>query len=568
MASSKLDEHQSLRDLIAQVKVTLPAPEPVSKPTTPTKNKRPCVTYEDALTSQSTPDTTSSYVTAIEELLNEEDAAEGQDLEYPSFATSSASGIQQLELFAGGSDNVATKAVASGMAVKASRPSSPLRSHMPSAEHDIDDSHSSSNGFQSTAKRTFVHDSERVVAAHTAAEECGLTISQQQVGRKNSQQQNGRTSFSLLPAIDEEQFSPFNWATRDGVTPPHDTAERGLSTSNSSFSLSSDASTVVPEGFTYASVARHGGPKRSQQQHVAAPGSHTSPIDSHPPRSQSILSPSSIPSSSDSSSSLHNSEIWSTGDKRRAYHAGPRPGQLINHLLSQPLIFTYTSPHEITNCSLNSCRAPTSSFDHRTVLCPRCGELSIVRYCSTCHLHADLRRHYIQDCGRRLNSLSLIDIKTAKPLNRPRRSFINVSNATADSFERYRQATNLCYPSIGNAEYHIFDDVDLMIAGEGPDFTPTPQNLSRYRGCGKAITGVVFSDYDGQMKWRFRGLLNSLLSLGHDSGKQAPLECATFFTWIKDKLREMDAWDERMIDRVYFAMQLEFGYRVPARLWD
>lgn len=242
-------------------------------------------------------------------------------------------------------------------------------------------------------------------------------------------------------------------------------------------------------------------------------------------------------------------------------------GRAIELLVSQDRHFSYNRSHTLTNCNLRSCNKPTTSTDISTCVCPRCGPFSIVRYCSVVHLHADLRRHYIEDCTRRTNMLALIATGTLEPFNKPTRPFIPANNPDNDSLERHRQAVHHSYPTNSQVSYCVFNDADILIAGEQGAFIPSPSLLGKYRGYGELIATVAMRD-QSVVKAQFVGTLEKVLAMGVSAGKNAPDKCRLLFNWIKVYFEGERQWDQSMMNRIALAMQLEFGYKVPLKLFE
>lgn len=242
-----------------------------------------------------------------------------------------------------------------------------------------------------------------------------------------------------------------------------------------------------------------------------------------------------------------------------------QPGQLSSALLSEAVTFSYQRPHKETCCPVPSCQQATA-FRH-SIICPRCGPLSFVRYCSLKHLHADIRRHYAQDgeCLRRPNHLHCIDEQSIEAHSKPHRAFIAVSSQMYDSFERHRQATYRSYPAyrFSDADYVIFNDADLISAAMASDAPFSLELLQAYRGRGTVVDYVQFP-YRTQAakKAAFAQQLDKLLWHGTSASAAVPLQCRQLFLSIKENLKSRNVWDVQMADRVIFAMKMEFMYTV------
>jgi len=239
-------------------------------------------------------------------------------------------------------------------------------------------------------------------------------------------------------------------------------------------------------------------------------------------------------------------------------------GLLSSTLVKDHPVFSYARPNVMAACWLPGCQQPTNSCDVRTTSCPRCGPYSYVRYCSIQHLHADVRRHYTEDCTRRPNHLPYLDESTIYTMNSPPRVFISCSIPLSDSFERYRQALYHSCPPDARSDYFVFSDADNLVANEGSDAFITSPMLARYRGTGSVVATIRISSMDVR-KAQFAAVLERLLSMGCAAGTIDATTCGVLFLFIKSDLRDRGMWDEVMIGRLCLAMQLEFGWRVPPR---
>lgn len=249
-----------------------------------------------------------------------------------------------------------------------------------------------------------------------------------------------------------------------------------------------------------------------------------------------------------------------------------RAGQMSAKILSSEPLFSYNQPHKMTNCWLSSCDRPTASSDGRTVICPRCGDHSYVRYCSITHLIADMRDHYTTHCGRRANLL-MLDERTVTPTRQAMREFIKVAEEDHDSVERHRQALYHAYPPESDtttistrppSDYYIFSDADRF---DATGLAVTVTNLNQYRGTG-SIAGRVRYNQNDPRKGLFATLLERLLVLGVSAGTANTGGCRMLFVWIKENLAGQGEWTEIMITRMCLAMQLEFGWNVDKNLRD
>lgn len=356
-----------------------------------------------------------------------------------------------------------------------------------------------------------------------------------------SQVRSAREGFDAMTPIHEEEF-----------------ADRVSSDQQHPYNNSPHFRTSVPES----------GPCFSAQTRVTTSSLPQGYNPNKPSASNSAQFPTS--STSDQAAERIAARIQASVSQSSLGNDQSQPGQMVAKLLSGPVIFSYIEPHKITNCWLSSCGDPTSSTDGQTVICPRCGDHSFVRYCSIAHLLSDMKDHYINHCGRRQNLL-IVDENTMTPLRASFRPFVRVGEQNHDSIERHRQALYHAYPPELQAnttrppsDYYLFSDADRFDAAGLP---MTPANLATFRGTGSIAGRVRFNASDPR-KPLFAELLERLLALGISAGTEKPRGCRLLFVWIKENLVGQHEWTEIMITRTCLAMQLEFGWNVELGLRD
>jgi len=356
-------------------------------------------------------------------------------------------------------------------------------------------------------------------------------------------------------------------ATSRGLpeTLAEDESPQQLSDMISRISLPSDTLRIVPEELSSVSVLHalnrtHHRPAIRPSSSKAPSGRTTPAKLRNPelhllrygsPNVQPLLTP-----------ALPNSLIPSAAYERFTQSASR--GWLKSKFLNEDLVFSYARPNVMTNCWLPTCQQPTKSRNIRTTTCPRCGPYSYVRYCSIQHLHADVRRHYIEDCRRRPNHLPYIDEHTISPASKPALRFLECVSTMHDSFERHRQALYHSFPPDAKSDYYIFGDADDLILSKLSDKTVTSAMLAKCRGTGPIVATIGLDVTDGR-KEQFTSVLERLLILGCAAGTMDEAACGMLFLFVKGDLKDQGIWDEAMTDRLCLAMQLELGWRVPSR---
>lgn len=139
----------------------------------------------------------------------------------------------------------------------------------------------------------------------------------------------------------------------------------------------------------------------------------------------------------------------------------PSTDQQIQPSQAQPSSSTQTRQHLIQFdtyqwlCRNQECRKSTSPYDGSTVICPRCGPYSLVRYCSKKCLFEDLLIHWGAECGE-YPLTQKADLLTIE------RRQINILPALPDldNINRPERHRQLVRHSLDNttADYFIFSD--------------------------------------------------------------------------------------------------------------
>lgn len=149
-------------------------------------------------------------------------------------------------------------------------------------------------------------------------------------------------------------------------------------------------------------------------------------------------------------------------------------------------------------CAKADCDKRCNLWDGVTVICPRCGPYSEIRYCSKEHLYVDVKSHWVfcsQKTFRhpcRENSIPR-DVREGPPLLPSRHNW--------DTPERHRQA--VYHATSRSGDYFIFADwEDFLTAGQ-------PANTVAVRCSNRVICTVKFDD--PAEKDRFRRILGASL---------------------------------------------------------
>jgi hypothetical protein len=150
-------------------------------------------------------------------------------------------------------------------------------------------------------------------------------------------------------------------------------------------------------------------------------------------------------------------------------------------------------------CALAGCDKRCSSWDGASVICPRCGPYSEVRYCGEDHLFADSKAHWASTCGQMTfrhpcrESTIPRQQRDGPPLLPSRHNW--------DTPERHRQAVRHAVDRSG--DYFIFSDwEDWRAAGQ-------PENILDVRCSNRVVCVVSFDDRED--KDRFRQVLGVCL---------------------------------------------------------
>ncbi len=201
----------------------------------------------------------------------------------------------------------------------------------------------------------------------------------------------------------------------------------------------------------------HAGTEMAEEQSLASTEDQkqTLPASSTAESSESADDPTAL-----ASLSLHpaqtESPLSGPSDESSVTHAHPgllAPAQDAAQAPTQPCLVqfdTYEWP-----CRNHECRKLTSPFDGSTVICPRCGPYSKIRYCSKKCLFDDVLMHWGVDCGQ-YTLAQRADPLTIHPRQVSIHPFIP-SLTHHDRPERHRQLIRHSVDTT-TADYFIFSD--------------------------------------------------------------------------------------------------------------
>lgn len=150
-------------------------------------------------------------------------------------------------------------------------------------------------------------------------------------------------------------------------------------------------------------------------------------------------------------------------------------------------------------CSKQFCEKRCNLWDGATVICPRCGPYSEVRYCTRKHLLEDVKAHWLI-CGDMSFRHPCVD--SSIPLSVRDSPPLITSQLPHNSLERHRQAVHFNMNTRAG-DYFIFSDWADMIAAKS-----TPDDIT-LRCSSRIIHTVKFTD--PEEKDRFRRVLAACL---------------------------------------------------------
>ncbi|KAL1969503.1 hypothetical protein VTN77DRAFT_8941 [Rasamsonia byssochlamydoides] len=193
-------------------------------------------------------------------------------------------------------------------------------------------------------------------------------------------------------------------------------------------------------------------------------------------------------------------------------------------------------------CALAGCDKRCSSWDGASVICPRCGPYSEVRYCGEGHLFADVKAHW-PHCGQ----MTFRHPCREESIPRQQREGppLLPSRHNWDTPERHRQAVRHAVDRSG--DYFIFSDwADWMAAGQ-------PDNILDVR-CSNRVVWVVSFD-DREDKDRFRRVLGVCLFASIEVVQLVGF----LFRMIRDNLHARGVWTGELDAALRYQMKHELA---------
>ena len=232
----------------------------------------------------------------------------------------------------------------------------------------------------------------------------------------------------------------------------------------------------------------------------------------------------------------------------------PKPSQEPTLPSTTDGVFRFDNFHPETRCREPECRKSTHPLDGSTKICPACGLRSKVRYCTKTCLYKDIRRHFLNECGR-LSIAEDIDETTLDNANKPVRPYMrHGTEEMVNTVERHRQA--VYFAMEGEGEYFIFDDVE-----ECESDSPTTEAIQDVRGTGKCVYPVFVPDKTTREYFR-RSLMNALT--WGTSNEGSTKHCEVLAGMVILDLKAHGEWDQQMCTYLCMQMGFEFKYQIPA----
>ncbi|KAJ9256590.1 hypothetical protein DTO207G8_2593 [Paecilomyces variotii] len=196
-------------------------------------------------------------------------------------------------------------------------------------------------------------------------------------------------------------------------------------------------------------------------------------------------------------------------------------------------------------CAKADCDKRCSSWDGASVVCPRCGPFSEVRYCNQEHLYEDIKPHWAF-CGQ------MTFCHPCRESTIPRRQKegppLLPSYHNWDTPERHRQA--VYHATNSGGDYFIFADwAEFVTAGQ-------PANNVGVR-CTNRVLAVVNFDEPGE-KDRFRRVLGVCLFASIEVFDLVDY----MFRLIRDNLRSRGLWSGELDKALRYQMQHELAVAV------
>jgi hypothetical protein len=204
-------------------------------------------------------------------------------------------------------------------------------------------------------------------------------------------------------------------------------------------------------------------------------------------------------------------------------------------------------------CQNHDCRKLTNPFDGATVICPRCGPYSRVRYCSKRCLFDDFLMHWGNECGQCTLT------QKADPLTIERRQIaiqpFLPSLTHHDRPERHRQMIHHSLDT--NGDYFIFSDYTDQLERGFPMPVPALQTAT-----GRLLVSVSFPNTSANTadNYHSRFLFIRLLRIVFLVGTTRADLAYTLFQMIAGRLIETQQWNDNVRDNLVWEFVHEFGW--------
>ncbi|KAH2016617.1 hypothetical protein KXV97_002281 [Aspergillus fumigatus] len=197
-------------------------------------------------------------------------------------------------------------------------------------------------------------------------------------------------------------------------------------------------------------------------------------------------------------------------------------------------------------CAKQSCDKRCNLWDGRTVICPKCGPFSEVRYCCKEHLLQDIKWHWVY-CGQmtftepcRENSVPR-DVRDGPPLLPCLHPY--------DTPERHRQAVYFNV-NIREGDYFVFSDyADWAQAG-------VPEINLEMRCSHRVLYTIKFEDRE--KKDRFRRILAACLFMTIEVHGLVDY----MYRLIRDDLRSQEIWSPEVENMLKYQIHSEFAINI------
>ncbi|ODM23277.1 hypothetical protein SI65_00866 [Aspergillus cristatus] len=213
----------------------------------------------------------------------------------------------------------------------------------------------------------------------------------------------------------------------------------------------------------------------------------------------------------------------------------------------KPSDFFYQLDSHGFPCASSTCDNRCNLWDGTSVICPKCGPYSEIRYCSKAHLLEDIKWHWAY-CGTMSFEYPCKDSSIPREIRVDTPCLIPCMHGY-DTPERHRQAVyfNVCG---SQADYFIFSDwVDLMEAGGVSD--------GMAARCSSTVICTVTFEVPAE-KDRFRRVLAACLFLTIE----VPDLADYLFRLIRNNLRTKSFWSKSLHQSLIHQLSQELSVQI------